>query len=135
VLCIQIIPPGTCTRILYRYCNTRRGIGKKGHPRGNLPRGYSTILVPLTPVLRAPPSRLKTEPQKSPEHRSVPSASELGGKGKWNEWGSLYPVVPVGLELARRDMIDYGTDWVRFLVGKHAVTVGLSMIAISKKLR
>ena len=42
-------------------------------------------------------------------------------------------MVPVGLELARCDMMGYGTDWGRFLVSEHVVTVGLSMIAIPKK--
>ena len=29
-------------------------------------------------------------------------------------------------------MIDYGTDWVRFLVSEHIVNIELSVMAISK---
>ena len=42
-------------------------------------------------------------------------------------------MVRVGLELVRRDMIDYGTDWVRLLVSEHIVKIELSVMAISKK--
>ena len=47
----------------------------------------------------------------------------------------MFPVVRVGLELARRDMMNYGTDWVRFLISEGKAKIELSVMAtgISKK--
>ena len=42
-------------------------------------------------------------------------------------------MVRVGLELARRDVIDYDTDRVRFLVSEGMIKIRLSVMAISKK--
>ena len=39
----------------------------------------------------------------------------------------------VGLELARHAMIDYDTDWVRFLVSEGMIEIRLSVMVISKK--
>ena len=46
----------------------------------NLPRRYPKILALLTPVLKMPPSRLKTERQKSRQCRSVPSSNGSEGR-------------------------------------------------------
>ena len=42
-------------------------------------------------------------------------------------------MVRVGLELARRDVIDLDSDWVRFLISEDMVKIKLSVMDILKK--